>query len=261
MSAIKSGSEQVREEMQQEPVGGSETILLVDDEESILKSGEEMLSRFGYNTLSAASGEVALELYRRRQEDIDLVILDLVMPGMAGNRCLEELLRINPEAQVIVASGHTPAHQALRIEGGGTAAVYLGDLCPTAAHIPIRWGTSYDLDVLQSRRRCPSAPEREYSHRSRNRRPDIGGRRGRHSCLGVRQPVPGGRTALREAKKNRGRFRTGIWQHLQSHASAAQPPGPGATEWPLMSHHGGGEPSNSELQKSASICANASSSI
>jgi PAS domain S-box-containing protein len=108
LPAIKSGSEQVGEEMPQEPVGGSETILLVDDEESILKSGEEMLSRFGYNTLSAASGEMALELYRRRHEDIDLVILDLVMPGMAGNRCLEELLEINPEAQVIVASGHSP---------------------------------------------------------------------------------------------------------------------------------------------------------
>ncbi len=108
LPAIKPGNEQVGEKMLQEPVGGSETILLVDDEESILKSGEEMLSKFGYKTLSAASGEVALELYRRRQEDIDLVILDLVMPGMAGNRCLEELLRINPEAQVIVASGYSP---------------------------------------------------------------------------------------------------------------------------------------------------------
>ena len=67
-----------------------------------------MLSRYGYTTLAAASGEEALEVYRQRRAGIDLVILDLVMPGMDGNRCLKELLKIDPGVQVIVASGYSP---------------------------------------------------------------------------------------------------------------------------------------------------------
>ena len=108
LPAIKPEKEYLEEEIPKEPVGGSETILLVDDETSILKLGEQMLSRYGYTTLAAASGEEALEVYRQRRAGIDLVILDLVMPGMDGNRCLKELLKIDPGVQVIVASGYSP---------------------------------------------------------------------------------------------------------------------------------------------------------
>jgi CheY-like chemotaxis protein len=115
LPAIKIGQERLEEEIPKEPVGGSETILLVDDEPSILKLGEQMLSRYGYTTLAAASGEEALEVYRQGRAGIDLVILDLVMPGMDGNRCLKELLRIDPEVQVIVASGYSPEGPAKEI--------------------------------------------------------------------------------------------------------------------------------------------------
>ena len=108
LPAIATEKEGLEEEILQEPARGSETILLVDDEESILESTGQILSRYGYTALSAASGEEALEIYRQSREGIDLVILDLVMPGLGGNKCLEELLRIDPQAQVIVASGHFP---------------------------------------------------------------------------------------------------------------------------------------------------------
>jgi CheY-like chemotaxis protein len=85
---------------------GQETILLVDDEEDIREFGKELFGRCGYNVRTVADGESALALYRKEGKDIDLVILDLIMPGMGGRQFLEELLKINPTARVLVASGH-----------------------------------------------------------------------------------------------------------------------------------------------------------
>jgi two-component system, cell cycle sensor histidine kinase and response regulator CckA len=90
------------------PEGGSETILLVDDEEPIRSLGTQILEEFGYTVLTAADGESALRLYSEEQEKIDLVILDLIMPGMGGKLCLVELLKINLEAKVAIASGYSP---------------------------------------------------------------------------------------------------------------------------------------------------------
>jgi CheY-like chemotaxis protein len=87
--------------------GGTETILLVDDEESIRQLGQEMLGSFGYTVLTVPDGEGALELYEKENEHVDLVILDLSMPGMGGKRCLEKLVEMNPRVKVIIASGYS----------------------------------------------------------------------------------------------------------------------------------------------------------
>jgi len=87
--------------------GGTETILLVEDDETIRNLGEQMLGEFGYTVLTATDGENALELYRIEQARIDLIILDLIMPGMGGRKCLEELIRINPQTKVLIASGYS----------------------------------------------------------------------------------------------------------------------------------------------------------
>jgi two-component system, cell cycle sensor histidine kinase and response regulator CckA len=86
--------------------GGDETVLLVDDEAVIRDIGTQILEKFGYNVLTAVDGEKALDIYRSQREGIDLVILDLIMPGMGGGKCLAELLKINPEAKVIISSGY-----------------------------------------------------------------------------------------------------------------------------------------------------------
>ncbi len=96
------------EEHMTAPEGGSETILLVDDEEPIRSLGTQILEEFGYTVLTAADGESALQLYSEEQKQIDLVILDLIMPGMGGKLCLVELLKINFEAKVAIASGYSP---------------------------------------------------------------------------------------------------------------------------------------------------------
>jgi two-component system, cell cycle sensor histidine kinase and response regulator CckA len=92
----------------EKPKGGTETVLLVDDEEMIRGLWKEVLIRFGFRVFTALDGESALDFYRKNREELDLVILDLIMPGMGGVKCLEEILRIDSEAKIIVTSGHYP---------------------------------------------------------------------------------------------------------------------------------------------------------
>lgn len=104
------------------PEGGSETILLVDDEEILRDIGKDILEKFGYTVLLAADGESALELYRENPEDISLVILDIVMPGMGGKECLEEILKVNPQAKVVMASGYAINGRVKEVLDGGARA-------------------------------------------------------------------------------------------------------------------------------------------
>ncbi len=87
--------------------GGNEKILLVDDEITILEVVKDMLDRFGYATLTAKSGEEAIEIFESRKGPIDLVVLDLNMPGIGGHKCLEELLKLDTAVKVIIASGYS----------------------------------------------------------------------------------------------------------------------------------------------------------
>ncbi len=87
--------------------GHGETILVVDDEPEIRELTREALEALGYVVKSVANGEEALEAYRREGQEIDLVLMDLNMPGMGGNKCLQELLRIDPLVKVVIASGYS----------------------------------------------------------------------------------------------------------------------------------------------------------
>lgn len=86
-------------------LNGMETILLVDDDVSILDIGKEMLGRYDYQVITACSGEEAIQKYSGSA--IDIVILDVGMPGMGGLKCLHELLRIDNKARVVISSGYT----------------------------------------------------------------------------------------------------------------------------------------------------------
>jgi CheY-like chemotaxis protein len=66
-------------------MGGDETILLVDDEKFIRELGVDVLGQAGYKVLTAGNGEQALEVYRKERDRVDLIILDLIMPGMGGS--------------------------------------------------------------------------------------------------------------------------------------------------------------------------------
>ncbi|MEJ2715896.1 MAG: PAS domain S-box protein [Deltaproteobacteria bacterium] len=90
------------------PASGTETLLLVDDEDRIRAWGTRVLRESGYKVLTATNGLQALQIYERHSNKIDLVVLDLIMPGISGKRCLEKLLEIEPNVRVLVASGHFP---------------------------------------------------------------------------------------------------------------------------------------------------------
>lgn len=107
------------------PRGGTETILLVDDEESIRTFASAVLRRFGYRVLTGASGEEALEVIGRTEEKIALIILDLGMPGMGGHKCLQEIRKIDPPAKVLIASGYSMNGQVKKSLDAG-AAGYIG---------------------------------------------------------------------------------------------------------------------------------------
>ena len=104
-----------------EPATGSETVLLVDDEKSIRDFASQALKKFGYTVLAASSGEDALIVYSSRVQKIDLVLMDLGMPGMGGYKCLSEIKNLNPEAKVLVASGYTTGDQASKTLTAGAA--------------------------------------------------------------------------------------------------------------------------------------------
>lgn len=99
--------------------GGTETILLVDDEQSILDTACDILNQYGYRTMTAKNGEKAIEIYTRERNGIDLVILDVVMPGMGGHRCLEELLKINPRIKVVISTGYSSVEGVRDMLGAG----------------------------------------------------------------------------------------------------------------------------------------------
>ena len=96
-------------------VRGTETVLLVDDEQIVLDVGKPMLERLGYQVLSAAGGREAIEVYHRQKGKIDLVILDLIMPDLAGGAVFDRLKEIDPEVKVLLASGYSREGQAERI--------------------------------------------------------------------------------------------------------------------------------------------------
>lgn len=87
------------------PPGGSETVLLVDDEDMVRDLGGRILQTAGYTVLTACNGEEALQVYHEHADNISLVVLDLIMPEMGGRQCLEALLTLDPSLKIVVASG------------------------------------------------------------------------------------------------------------------------------------------------------------
>ena len=103
--AIESHVEPEIDKTGEMPAFGTETILLVDDEEFVRDLGVRILSKSGYKVLTATNGREALNLFVKEPTHISLVILDLIMPEMGGKECLKELRKINPRLKVLIASG------------------------------------------------------------------------------------------------------------------------------------------------------------
>ena len=94
---------------------GSETILFVDDEDILTEFAEDLLGGLGYTVLIAGSGEEALEIYRKNRDRINLVLLDMVMPGMSGGETYDNLKSLNPDIKALLSSGYSIDGQAVAI--------------------------------------------------------------------------------------------------------------------------------------------------
>ena len=105
--------------LERQVIKGTETILIVDDEDIVLNVGVEVLKTLGYQVLSARGGPEAIEIYRQKAGEIDMVILDMIMPEMGGGRVFDAMKGINPAVKVLLASGYSLNGQASNILSRG----------------------------------------------------------------------------------------------------------------------------------------------
>jgi len=89
-------------------LNGTQTVLMVDDEDLMLTMGQTVLSAFGYKALTANSGQAALDIISKGDKKVDLVITDLVMPAMSGRELVERLRKISPTIRILCTSGYVP---------------------------------------------------------------------------------------------------------------------------------------------------------
>ncbi len=88
-------------------IPGQGTVLLVDDEPVLRRVTAKLLEKLGYQVIPAATGQQAVEIFKEKAREIDLALLDLIMPGLSGCQTLEALRGINPQVRVLLSSGYT----------------------------------------------------------------------------------------------------------------------------------------------------------
>jgi two-component system cell cycle sensor histidine kinase/response regulator CckA len=102
---------------------GTETILLVDDEEMVRALGQAVLELCGYTMLMAEDGVQALEVYQAHRGEIPLVVLDVIMPQMDGRECLRRLRELDPRVRVLISTGYTVRGLAQELVAEGALGV------------------------------------------------------------------------------------------------------------------------------------------
>ena len=105
----------VKDDFAEEISTGTETLLLIDDEEMIIDVGGQMLKKMGYKIFLAMNGKEALAVYKKNQDKIDMVILDMIMPDMGGGEVFDRLKEMNPGIKVLLSSGYSIDGQAAEI--------------------------------------------------------------------------------------------------------------------------------------------------
>jgi len=115
----------IETEIQKEIPRGTETILFVDDEISIVNMAGEMLKRLGYNVESSTSPEEALELFQSKPDYFDVVITDMTMPHMTGAKFAEDLMNIRKNIPIIICSGHSTLMDEEKAKALGISAYIL----------------------------------------------------------------------------------------------------------------------------------------
>jgi CheY-like chemotaxis protein len=123
LPALESSAVELKPAERKRPVSkpGTGTILIVDDEKFIRSMGKRMLETLGYTVLLAENGKEALEVYRKWQDKISLVVLDLMMPVMDGAEAFRKLREVNPRLRILISSGYTKEEKAESLLAAGAA--------------------------------------------------------------------------------------------------------------------------------------------
>ncbi len=108
-----------KENFNKKVLTGAETILLVDDEDMILYVGRDLIEKLGYKVLIAKSGKEAIKIYKKCRKQIDIVIMDMIMPEVGGEDLYNKLKKINPDIKVLLSSGYDSNGLARRILSRG----------------------------------------------------------------------------------------------------------------------------------------------
>ncbi len=122
---------QIEKEVSKDLPRGTERILFVDDEASLVKMVTQMLERQGYEVVGKTSSTEALKLFQEEPEKFDLVITDMAMPEMPGDRLAQELIKIRPTIPVIICTGHSDRMDEGKAMKSGIAAYAMKPLVKT----------------------------------------------------------------------------------------------------------------------------------
>ena len=120
------------------PQGMGELVMVVDDEPSVSLLAEMVLASKGYRIVTARDGFQALEIFGKLRNEIQIAVIDFMMPGMDGATLLRELRRINPRLPIVIISGFTTQDQLGALVGAGACGFFPKPLAPVKLLAGIR---------------------------------------------------------------------------------------------------------------------------
>jgi len=94
---------------------GTETILLIDDEDMVIETSKDLLEKLGHNVFIAMNGKDAVDIFKQRKDEIELIILDMIMPGMSGSTTFNSIKEIKKEIKVLLSSGYSISKEARQL--------------------------------------------------------------------------------------------------------------------------------------------------
>lgn len=119
LPALPASIEETERQQLPEVIHGSGTVLVVDDELTQQELLARMLDGIGYKAILTSSGEEAIRAYAERKDEIDLVLLDMIMPGMSGEAVFDELKSMDPNVRVVLSSGYSQTSAAVAAQHKG----------------------------------------------------------------------------------------------------------------------------------------------
>ncbi|MBD3319969.1 MAG: response regulator [Chitinivibrionales bacterium] len=119
LSAVSAPDNEENRQGMPDPANGSETILIVDDEDAVREIAQEILKKNGYTTVTCTNGKEAVEYYEKHYDEIDMAIIDMIMPEKSGDQCFEEMKKINHDIKALLFTGYSAGERTVHMLKNG----------------------------------------------------------------------------------------------------------------------------------------------